>query len=147
MKVSDKCMNFKCLLALVFLLPYLTSCQKDETEDTTPPEAIISLPTDNTVYYRGNTLMFTGHFTDDIELKECTFYLAQGLKATRGWDEPWEPDPQTFPLSGKEDSLVEQHLFQLTIPGDIMAGNYILRVLTVDMTLNYSTTEIPITIK
>lgn len=135
------------LIVFILLLPLLLACEKDENDDTTPPVASVSLPTANTMYYRGNTLMFTGSFSDDTALKECTFYLSQPLKATRGWDEPWQPDAQTFPLSGKEDSLIEQHLFGLTIPIDIQSGDYILRVLCVDKALNYSTTEIPVTIK
>ncbi len=131
----------------MLLLPLMLACEKDENEDTTPPVADVALPTDNTLYYRGNTLMFTGYFSDDVELKECTFYLAQGLKAARGWDSPWQPDAQTFQLSGTEDTLVEQYLFELMIPSDIMSGDYVLTILTVDKALNYCTTEIPISIK
>lgn len=140
-------MKNKYLIVLMLLLPLMLACEKDKNEDTTPPVADITLPIDNTLYYRGNTLMFTGYFSDDVELKECTFYLSQGLKATRGWDEPWKPEAQTFPLTGKEDSLVEQHLFELMIPNDIMSGDYVLTILTIDQALNYSTTEIPIQIK
>jgi hypothetical protein len=144
---KTKTMIKKYIIGIMFLLPLLAACDKDKLEDTTPPEAVVSLPTDNTIYIRGNTLMFTGEFTDDVELKECTFYLSQGLKASRGWDDPWEPSPQTFPLSGKEDTLVEQYLFELAIPADIKSGDYILSILTVDKALNYSTIEIPIMIK
>ncbi|TRX71803.1 DUF4625 domain-containing protein [Carboxylicivirga sp. M1479] len=140
-------MKNKYLIVCLFLMPIWLACQKDEVEDTTPPVARVELPTNNTMYYRGNTLMFTGYFTDDVELKECTFYLSQGLKAARGWDEVWEPDAQTFPLSGLEDELIEQYLFELMIPNEIKSGDYVLKVLTVDKALNYSTTEIPIQIK
>jgi len=140
-------MKNKLLIVLVFLIPLIAACEKEEVKDLVPPEANVSLPTNNTTYYRGNTLMFTGSFTDDVALKECTFYLSPGLKATRGWDDPWQPNAQTFPLSGKSDELIEQHLFELTIPNDIMSGNYVLKVLAVDQALNYSTTEIPIEIK
>ncbi len=124
------------------------ACDKEEsTQDVIPPSSEIIMPQTQTTYYRGNTLMFTANFKDDIALKECTVYLSEQLKATRGWDDPWNPDPVTFPLAGTDDAISDQFLFETNIPLEMKSGDYLLVVLTVDQALNFSRTEIPITIE
>ena len=140
-KVNRKLM----LLAMSLLL--FVACDKDEITDTTAPVAIVTAPQAQT-YYRGNTLMFSATFTDDTELKECTVYLTQQQsKNTRGWDDPYNPDAVTFPLSGKEDAINDQYLFETSIPFDIMASDYYVVVVTSDQSHNFSTIQIPIHIK
>ncbi|TLX78382.1 DUF4625 domain-containing protein [Labilibacter sediminis] len=129
---------------LLVLSGIIFSCKKDETEDTTSPTAKIILPEVNTEYLRGSTLMFSATFSDDIQLKECTVYITEGLK---GWDDPWNPEEETFPLSGTQDEISNQYLFATTIPNSIKSSNYILVILVVDQALNYSRYEVPIKIR
>lgn len=136
------------LIVLAMSLLLLEACGKDDIADTTAPEAFIETPVANTKYYRGNTLYFNASFTDDTALNECAVYLtSQQSKNTKGWDSPWNPDDHIFKLSGKEDAITDQYLFETTIPFNIMSGDYILVIVTSDQSLNYSQTEIPIYIQ
>lgn len=136
------------LLTTLFSILVLVSCGKDdEKKDTEAPSAVISSPEDNMLYFRGNTLYLNATFSDNEELSECTVYLTQNLKAAMGWDQLWTPDEVTFPLSGTSYEIVDQFLFEPTIPSAIMATDYMVKVVVSDKALNFTTIEIPISIK
>ncbi|WP_068474449.1 DUF4625 domain-containing protein [Saccharicrinis aurantiacus] len=143
-------MNYKLstLLTALFSILVLVSCGKDdEKKDEQAPSAIITSPENNALYLRGNTLYLNATFTDNEALNECTVYLTQNLKSAMGWDELWTPDEVTFPLSGTTDEIVDQFLFEATIPSDIMSTDYMVKVVVSDKALNFTTIEIPISIK
>ncbi|WP_282037005.1 Ig-like domain-containing protein [Saccharicrinis aurantiacus] len=135
-------------LNLIFLSLVFASCGKDEVEDTEAPTASISSPVENRVYPMSSTLFLSATFEDNKELKEVTCSLrkvSESNKSTMGWDEVWNPTPVTFPLSGTNDAIESQWLFEETIPS-IMIGDYVVVVTVSDHSKNFTTYEIPITI-
>lgn len=136
------------LLSTLFSVLVLISCGKDDdNKDIEDPTVQITSPVEDAIYLRGNTLYLNASFTDNEELQKCTVELTQNLKSTKGWDQLWQPEPVTFALSGKSDEIVDQYLFQSTIPSNIMSTDYMVRVIVSDRALNFTTVEIPISIK
>lgn len=138
-------MKFKVVTFLLGILLFpMIGCDKDEDKQYDLPRAEISLPTEGQVYYRGNTLFFSATFQSERGLKECTLYLKEDNQL-KGWDDPWTPE-QTIELSGNHMSVENEILFQPNIPFDIKSTDYVLVLLVVDLDLNYSTYQVPITI-
>lgn len=135
----------KNICILLVLCSTVASCKKDDDEgDVVAPTATILSPIENDTYLRGNTLYLNAEFSDDVELMECRVFLTEALK---GWDETWIPEELIFPLSGTNDAIADQFLFENAIPSNIKSTNYILVVLVVDHALNYTRYELPIEIK
>lgn len=116
----------------------VTSCSKgdDEGADLTKPTAVIELDRDNNVYGSGSSIVINGDFTDDVELKECQVTLTF-LKSSKGVDLAWEPETYKIKLTGKEDAVAGQQIFEV-IPLDIMYGEYQVTFKVLDTSNNYS---------
>lgn len=129
---------FKSFSIALFSLLVITACSKSEGEgtDLTKPTAVIELDREDNVFSPGSSIVINGDFTDDVELKECQITLAS-LKSLKGVDLPWEPETYKIYLSGKEDAVSGQQIFDV-IPVDIMYGEYQITFKVLDASNNYS---------
>ncbi len=115
--------NIKSIFLSLMLLTAL-ACSEDE--DRMSPIAEVVTPANGTHYYRGENIFLNAVFSDDNSgLKKCSIDVV-GLKALKGWDDPWTPETEVIDLAGLNKEVKDHIIFNGAIPLDIMSGNYVL---------------------
>jgi len=122
-------MNFKIFLATAILLTglFMTSCKKDEV-DNTAPKITITSPTEGAELERGKAYPVTGTVTDDTELAE----IKVGTITITEFD-----SPKAHTITG----------IQLTINENQQPGNGNIIVTATDKAGNKATEVVNFTVK
>ncbi len=116
----------------------MISCAKSDEKNTPGdqenPQMSISAPIEKTVIYKGEEILLTGTFTDDVDLKELVITLISPstAKSTFGIENPWEPESEIIELSGMKQDINAKVLFDETVPVDCTSGAYIVSILLKD---------------
>ncbi len=126
------------VLFMLMMLTYGCGSSGGDTpapEDSEDPKISVSKPAEGATVMRGNDLLLTGTFTDDMELKDLTVTLSHtDTKVATGIKDPWEPaaNPEVIALTGKDAELINHKLFGEKIPVDCKVGNYRLTLKLTD---------------
>ncbi len=115
----------------------LSSCKKDEVDNTAPIIASVSEPLENDTLISGNELHVVATITDDVELSQIKIDIhsaadghSHGKVAASGY---WEKIV-ILNLTGKSQSIHEY----IDIPADVAAGTYDIIMTAVDKSGNTS---------
>lgn len=115
---------------------FLTSCKKDEVDNTAPVIATVSEPLENDTLFTGNDLHVDATITDDVELSQIKIDIhsaeghSHGKIAASGY---WEKIV-IVNLSGKSQNIHQD----IEVPADAAAGKYHVIMTAVDKAGNSS---------
>ena len=125
------------IIVLLFVTLLFINCGDDEgasPEDLEKPQMEIITPIQNASYSRGDELLLSGVFTDDLALKalEVTLIPPATTKSLKGLDIPWDPGSESISLSGTSQKLNAKLLFNESIPFNSQLGGYVLNFKLID---------------
>lgn len=124
------------LSVTLFFSVSLTSCKKDEVDNTAPVIASVSEPLENDTLFSGNELHVDATISDDVELSQLKIDIhsaeghTHGKIAASGY---WEKIV-IVNLTGKSQSIHQD----IDIPADAAAGKYHVILTAVDKAGNSS---------
>ena len=124
------------LSVTLFFSVSLTSCKKDEVDNTAPVIASVSEPLENDTLFSGNELHVDATISDDVELSQLKIDIhsaeghSHGKIAASGY---WEKIV-IVNLTGKSQSIHQD----IDIPADAAAGKYHVILTAVDKAGNSS---------
>jgi hypothetical protein len=136
----------------LFLTILFSGCEGEEgetiIEDLNGPLGMITKPTMGQTFTRGDLILLSATFSDDLELKECVIEIAySGEKSASVVHPEWEPVAVTITFGDKEVSIVDRELFGGEIPAEILAGEYTITLTLKDKSGKTKSFVIDITIE